>query len=210
MARLSGIITGHTVTTLNAMARPNDHDQDDFSGDEIEYVSKSQMKRDMNALQDLGVALIDLPRSHLKKLNLPEALFTAIRDAQKITANSAIKRQRQYIGRLMREVDPVPIQAYLDSLKGDNDQQVAWLHLIERTRDELLADDKAVAKLIDAHPDIDIQPLRQMVRNARAERAANKPPKHFRALFQFLKTLYPEPVIVPMPVDDDEDEDDDD
>jgi ribosome-associated protein len=194
------------------MARHSQTEQDAFDDDDIEVVSKSQMKRDMNALQDLGVELIDLPRGHLKKLNLPETLYTAIRDAQKITANSAIKRQRQYIGRLMREVDPVPIRAYLDSLKGDNDQQTAWLHLIERTRDELLADDKAVAKLIDEHAITDIQSLRQMVRNARAERAGNKPPKHFRALFQFLKTLYPEPVIIPVAQDagdeDDEDEDD--
>lgn len=187
------------------MSRQPQHDHDDFDeDDEIEYVSKSQMKRDMNALQDLGVALIDLPRAHLKKLDLPEKLFTAIVDAQKITANSAIKRQRQYIGKLMREVDPVPIQAYLDSLRGDNDRQTAWLHLIERTRDELLADDKAVAKLIDEQPDIDIQSLRQMVRNARAERAANKPPKHFRALFQFLKTLYPEPSPLPGIADDED------
>ncbi|WP_374354380.1 ribosome biogenesis factor YjgA [Chitinimonas sp.] len=185
---------------------PVNHDEFD-QDDEIEIVSKSQMKREMNALQDLGVALIDLSRSHLKKLNLPDALFTAIIDAQKITANSAIKRQRQYIGRLMREVDPVPIQAYLDSLRGDNDKQTAWLHLIERTRDELLADDKAVARLIDEHAGIDIQSLRQMVRNARSERAANKPPKHFRALFQFLKTLYPEPQIVPQADADTEDED---
>jgi ribosome-associated protein len=186
---------------------PNEYE--DFD-DEIEYVSKSQMKRDMNALQDLGVALIDLPKSHLKKLNLPEALYTAIRDAQKITANGAIKRQRQYIGRLMREVDPVPIQAYLDSLKGDNDERTAWLHLIERTRDELLADDKAVAKLIDEQPDLDIQSLRQMVRNARAERAANKPPKHYRALFQLIKTLHPEPAVLPGETDEENDDEDDD
>jgi ribosome-associated protein len=171
---------------------PNEHADDEFD-DEIEYVSKSQMKREMNALQDLGVELIALSKGQLKKLDLPETLLTAILDAQRINSNSAIKRQRQYIGRLMREVDPAPIRAYLDALKGDNDQQTAWLHMIERTREQLLTDDKVLARFIDEHPDVDIQTLRQQVRNARTERAGNKPPKHFRALFQLLKDVFPEP-----------------
>ncbi|WP_460529047.1 ribosome biogenesis factor YjgA [Chitinimonas naiadis] len=180
----------------------------DFDGDdEIEYVSKSQMKRDVEALQDLGVQLIALSKMQLKKLDLPEALLVAIKDAQKITANGAIKRQRQYIGKLMREVDPAPIRALLDSLRGDNDQQTAWLHQIERTREELLTDDKAVAALISEHPEVDIQQLRQMIRNARAERAAQKPPKHYRSLFQFLKEIYPAPALVPGAVEDEEEDD---
>lgn len=181
---------------------------DEFDGEEIEYVSKSQMKRDMEALQDLGVQLISLSKLQLKKLDLPDALLTAIKDAQKITSNSAIKRQRQYIGKLMRDVDPAPIQALFDSLKGDNDRQSAWLHQLERTRDELLTDDKAVAALIAEYPSIDIQQLRQLVRNARAERAAQKPPKHYRSLFQFLKEIYPEPALTsPSPEEEEEDED---
>lgn len=176
----------------------------------VEAPSKSQLKREMDALQDLGVALIDLGRDQLKKLDLPEKLLTAVLDAKRITANSAIKRQRQYIGRLMRDIDPAPIQAYLAHLRGDNDRQTAWLHRIERTRDELLADDQAVARLIDEHPGIDIQQLRQMVRNARAERAAQKPPKSFRLLFQFLKTLYPEPALVPAAEEEEDAGDEDD
>ncbi|QDQ29106.1 DUF615 domain-containing protein [Chitinimonas arctica] len=175
--------------------------------DDIEYVSKSQLKREMNALQALGVALMELSKAQLKKLNLPEELQTAIKDAQKITANGAIKRQRQYIGRLMRDVDPAPIQAFLASLRGENSRQTAWFHQLERTRDELLADDQAVAALITEHPQIDIQQLRQLVRNARTERAAQKPPKHFRALFQFLKELYPEPALLEKDADEAEDDD---
>ncbi|MEH6461311.1 ribosome biogenesis factor YjgA [Chitinimonas sp. JJ19] len=187
-----------------------DQAQDIQADDEIEYVSKSQMKRDVEALQDLGVELIGLSKLQLKKLDLPDALLVAIKDAQKITANGAIKRQRQYIGRLMRDIDPAPIQALLDSLRGDNDKQNAWLHQLERTRDELVADDKAVAKLIEEHPQIDIQQLRTMVRNARAERAAQKPPKHFRSLFQFLKELYPEPALLATSDDENEDDEEDD
>ncbi len=164
--------------------------------EEVEIVSKSQMKREMTALQNLGVALVALSKGHIDKLDLPDTLRTAILDAQRITANGAIKRQRQYIGRLMREVDPVPIQAYLDSLRGESNKQTAWLHQLERTRDELLSDDKAVAKFIDEHPEVEIQTLRQHVRNARAERAGDKPPKHYRALFQLLKDHFPEPSLI--------------
>ncbi|GLR12697.1 hypothetical protein GCM10007907_14870 [Chitinimonas prasina] len=202
------------ITKLATMSRKSrsapDQAQDIQADDEIEYVSKSQMKRDVEALQDLGVELIGLSKLQLKKLDLPDALLVAIKDAQKITANGAIKRQRQYIGRLMRDIDPAPIQALLDSLRGDNDKQNAWLHQLERTRDELVADDKAVAKLIEEHPQIDIQQLRTMVRNARAERAAQKPPKHFRSLFQFLKELYPEPALLASSDDEDEDDEEDD
>ncbi|PHV10096.1 ribosome biogenesis factor YjgA [Chitinimonas sp. BJB300] len=181
-----------------------------FDGDdEIEHVSKSAMKREVEALQDLGVQLIALSKGQLKKLNLSDTLLTAIKDAQKITANGAIKRQRQYIGRLMRDVDPAPIQAFLDSLRGDNDRLNAWFHQLERQRDELIASDEAVAKLIAEHRDIDIQQLRTMVRNARAERAANKPPKHFRALFQLIKDLSTEPPLIGPANADAEDEDDD-
>lgn len=179
------------------MARPSkatpQHDDDESLADEYDGPSKSQKKRDMNALQDLGVALIDLGKEALVKLDLPDELLKALLDAKKITANGAIKRQRQYIGRLMREVDPAPIQAYMDTLKGDNHRHTAWLHQLERTREELLASDEAFTKLLDEHPDIDIPELRQLIRNTRSERTSTKPPKHYRALFQYLKDLYPEP-----------------
>ncbi|WP_269533508.1 ribosome biogenesis factor YjgA [Chitinimonas sp. BJYL2] len=203
------------------MARKHHHDEpeDDFidtapeadygDEEEVDIISKSQLKRDSEALQALGVALIDVPTSALAKLDLPEELVSAIKLAQKITSNSAIKRQRQYIGKLMRQIDPAPIQALLADLRGDNDRKTAWLHQVERTRDELLADDKGVAELINTFPHIDIQQLRQLVRNARAERAAQKPPKHYRALFQFIKTLYPEPSLVPESEAADEEADED-
>jgi ribosome-associated protein len=173
---------------------------DDLPEDEggVALPSKSQLKRESEALQKLGVALVDLNRTQLAKLDLPEKLVTAVLDCQRIGNGPALKRQRQYIGKLMRDVDPAPIQAYLDRLKGNDAQQIAWLHRIERQRDALLASDEAVQALIAEHPDLDIQALRQRVRNARAERAAieagqHKPPKHFRALFQFLKELSPAP-----------------
>jgi len=187
------------------MARPSKatpQPDDESLADEYDGPSKSQKKRDMTALQDLGVALIDLGKEALIKLDLPDELLKAILDAKKITANGAIKRQRQYIGRLMREVDAAPIQAYMESLKGDNQRHTAWLHQLERTREDLLASDDAFTKLLAEHPDIDIPELRQLIRNTRAERTSTKPPKHYRALFQFLKDLYPEPSFATMDEED--------
>ncbi|BCL75019.1 UPF0307 protein [Jeongeupia sp. HS-3] len=154
------------------------------------------MKRDMNALQDLGEALIPLDRKYLAGLNLPESLFNALIEAKRLTANGAVARHKQYIGKLMRHVDPAPIQALLDSLSGNSDRHNAWLHQLERQRDKLLSDPKATEALIDAHPELDVQQLRQMIRNALKEREQQKPPKAFRELFQLLKTLNPEPPLI--------------
>ncbi len=82
----------------------------------VEIPSKSQRKRDMEALQHLGESLLRLNRGHLDALDLPETLLHAILEAKSISAHGARRRQLQYIGKLMRQVDPAPIQAYLDRL----------------------------------------------------------------------------------------------
>ncbi|UXY13779.1 DUF615 domain-containing protein [Chitiniphilus purpureus] len=174
--------------------------QQDAERDEdgIEPVSKSQMKRDMHALQALGEALVPLDRKYLESLALPDKLFDALIEAKRLKAHGAIARQRQYIGKLMRDVDPAPIQALLDKLAGVSDRHTAWLHQLERLRERLLAEPKAVEDFIGEHPDVDIQRLRQLIRNAQKERAdaaAGKmaPPKAFRELFQLLKDRIAEP-----------------
>ena len=87
---------------------------------EDEWVSKTQMKKQMNDLQALGMELTKLSSDTLKKIGLDEELFEAIATYKKITSNSALKRQAQFIGRLMRDTDPAPIEAYLAKLRGDN------------------------------------------------------------------------------------------
>ncbi|XZG71692.1 ribosome biogenesis factor YjgA [Chitinibacteraceae bacterium HSL-7] len=168
--------------------------------DDIEYVSKSQMKRDMNALQDLGEALIPLDRSVLESLDLPERLVNALVEAKRLKAHGAIARQKQFIGKLMRDVDPAPIQALLDARAGVSDRHNAWLHQLERTRERLLTDTKLLEQLIAEHPELDVQRMRQLIRAAnkeRADQAAGKfaPPKAFREIFQILKELLPEPPL---------------
>ena len=163
------------------------HNSDSQSDMTEEWVSKTQMKKQMNDLQALGMELTRLSSDTLKKIDLPEDLFEAVLTYQKITSNSALKRQAQYIGRLMREIDTAPISRYLSRLKGENNAHNAYLQRLENLRLTLIADDQALTELITQYPHIDINSLRTLIRNARKEQAENKPPKAFRALFQLLK-----------------------
>lgn len=152
-----------------------------------ECVSKTQKKKQMNALQDLGAELTKLNPETLKKIMLPEELQQAVLDYKKMTSNGALKRQIQYIGRLMRAIDPTPIENYLATLKGENVAHNAYIHRLEALREQLIDNDQALTDLIDKKPNIDVSALRTLIRNARKEKALNKPPKAFRALFQQLK-----------------------
>lgn len=178
------------------------------TNDEFEPPSKSQKKREMKDRQSLGDQLVKLSNEHLRTLDLPERLLDAVREAKRLTSWGAISRQSQYIGKLMREVDPTPIQALLDRLQGKSDEHSAWLHLLERTRERLLADDKALQELLSKHPQADAQYLRTLIRNARKERDEQKPPKNFRTLFQSLKELMPEPELPGKSKADDTEDDD--
>lgn len=158
--------------------------------DENIELSKTQKKNQMQELQDLGLRLTKLSLETLRKIGLPEDLYQAIVDQKKITANGALKRQTQYIGRLMRDVDPAPIRLFLDKLSGDDNAHKAFLHRLEALRDELIANDSRLDKLVAELPNIDITQIRTLIRNTRKERELNKPPKAFRALFQELKTAF--------------------
>ncbi|XLM19867.1 DUF615 domain-containing protein [Chromobacterium piscinae] len=165
----------------------------DYQNDDDGFVSKSQRKRDMDALQDLGRELVELSKDTLKKMQLPEDLLTAVLDYKRFTANGALRRQMQYIGKLMRDVDPEPIREYLKILKGESSEHIAWQHLLERWREKLMADDKALSDFLAAFPEGDPQQLRTLMRNARKELQENKPPKAYRQLYQEIKALIPEP-----------------
>lgn len=158
-----------------------------------EWVSKTQMKKQMDELQNLGMALTKLSAETLKKIHLNEDLHDAIREYKKITSNSALKRQRQYIGRLMRDVDAQPIRDFLAKLKGDNQAHNAFLQRVEQMRSRLLASDEALTQFIMDFPHANTSELRVLIRNARKEAELQKPPKNFRALYQTLKTIMEQP-----------------
>lgn len=150
-------------------------------------VSKSQRKREMTALQDMGAELVKLPRGRLEKLDLPEPLFNALLEAQRLTSHGAIRRQMQYIGKLMRAVESEPIAEQLAAIRGESATAKAQFHALERWRERLIEDDQALTAWLSEHPDADVQQLRQLIRNARREAAEGKPPKSSRALFRLLR-----------------------
>ena len=154
---------------------------------EEELVSKTQIKNEMNDRQALGMQLTKLAPDTLKKIGLSEELLEAVLFYKKITANGALKRQAQFIGRLMRDTDPEPIQAYLNKLKGDNAEHNAAMQRLELLRERLIESDDALTELISDKPDLPISALRTLIRNARREKEQNKAPKAFRELFQLLK-----------------------
>jgi len=157
----------------------------------IEYVSKSQMKREMLALQTLGEKLVELSADQLNQLQLPDVLEKAILDAKHIKKHGAIRRQLQYIGRLMRDVDAENIQSRYDNVTQHSAKAVQQLHKIEKWRERLLEEgDEAIQALVEEFPNIDRQQLRQLIRSAKQEKLQNKPPKAYRKIYQLLKSEY--------------------
>ncbi|WP_061162109.1 ribosome biogenesis factor YjgA [Caballeronia temeraria] len=189
--------------------QPIDSGRDDArEADENGYdrPSKSQLKREMHALQELGEALIALPKDALKRMPMPDDLGDAVREARRITDHEGKRRQLQYVGKLMRSLNEEEIAALrtaLDTYRGVNKGETARLHWIERTREQLLADDAALTEFIRTHPGVDPQEGRTLIRNARKEREQQKPPRYYRELFQWIKNAAG-------PENDDEIEDDED
>jgi ribosome-associated protein len=162
---------------------------DQTGADADEKPSKSQRKRDMDALQDLGVQLIALSSDRLGKMDLPGPLLVAVRDAQRFTKHEARRRQLQYIGRLMRSIDPGPIQAALDEINGVSAAANARQHRLEQLRVSLLADESVLGNIALAYPAADLQQLRQLRRTALKEQQLGKPPRAYRELFRMLREL---------------------
>jgi ribosome-associated protein len=149
--------------------------------------SKTQLKKEMHALQSLGERLVELNAERLATIDLPEQLRDAVLEAQRIRSREGRRRQLQYVGRLMREIDPAPIRALLAVWDGQSDEATAAHHRIERWRVRLLDDDDALTEFAREHPQADLQRLRACVREARKERLAGREPRHFRDLFRLIR-----------------------
>lgn len=148
--------------------------------------SKSEKKRQAQALQDLGLELTKLGADQLAKIDLPEDIRAAIDDYKRMKSFGALRRQLQLIGKLMRRMDGEAVREAIDRATGESRAAVAAHHRAERTRDALIADDAAMTQYISEHPECDMQRLRQLVRTARKERDAAKPPKAARELYRLL------------------------
>ena len=151
--------------------------------------SKSQLKREMTALQDLGAELAALSKERLAKIEMPERLRDALLDAQRFTKHEARRRQMQFIGKLMREIDAAPLQAAMDEIKGVSEAANIRQHRLERLRTRLMEDEAVFAEVARDFPAADIQHLRQLRRNALKEALQNKPPRAYRELFRELREI---------------------
>ena len=159
---------------------------------EYERPSKSELKRQMTVLQKLGEELVNEARDRVKRVPMPEDVRDAILECQLIKDHEGRRRQLQYVGKKMRTLDEeevAAIQRTIDSWKGLSKADTANMHAMERRRDKLLTDDKALTVLLSENPELDVQHLRTLIRNARKEQAENKPPKAYREIFQILKQI---------------------
>ncbi len=152
--------------------------------------SKSQLKRAMTALQELGEILVELSAHELERIPLPEKLYDAVVAARSMTQRGAHKRQLQYIGKVMRNVDAEPIRERLAELQSRSRQSAARQHHLERLRDLLLTEgDAAMDEVLKAFPGADRTHMRQLMREAHKEMLNNKPPHAARVLFRYLRDL---------------------
>jgi ribosome-associated protein len=154
--------------------------------------SKSELKRQMTERQKLAEVLAALSSDALKTIPMDEAIKAAIAETNKIKSFEAIRRHKQYLGKLMRFLDETELEAIqkrLDAIQGVSKAETAKLHFLESYRDRLITDDAAFTKLIEQFPEMDIQNMRTLIRNARREKEQNKPPKAYREIFRCLKEL---------------------
>lgn len=169
----------------------NDWYRDDSEGSEEGPLekSKTQVKKEMHALQKLGEDMMQLNKEQLATIPLPDNLRMAIEQAQGMK-KEARRRQLQYIGKLMRNTEIDAVQNAYDGIREKQNRNARALHLVEQWRDNLIqGDDKAITDFVTAFPDADRQQLRQLVRGAKQEVSQQKPPAQARKLFKFIRDL---------------------
>jgi ribosome-associated protein len=163
----------------------------DESSDTDDAPSKSARKRQMHKLQAMGESLVSLNDKQLAQIPIEhERLLAAIRECREIRSNSARKRHLQFIGKLMRYVDPAPIEQALLALHTSRQRNAAAFHQLEQLRADILeAGTEGVEIAMARFPAADRQQLRQLVLQHQRETQKNKPPAASRKLFGYLKEL---------------------
>lgn len=157
-----------------------------------EFESRSDIKKAAQAVTDLGEKLAELPLPTLKTFPLPDDLLKAIILLKEMPKGPAIKRQKLYIGKVLRKNEPLiaEIKLRFNEIEQKNKQLAAHFHRLEQWRDRLVAEgDEALEAFMQQYTHADRGQLRQWIRNAQKEAEQNKPPKAYRAIFQYLKGL---------------------
>lgn len=153
-----------------------------------ERPSKSQLKREMHALQALGETLIAMKPAERARFPLSDDMLRAIEETSRIRSHEGRRRHMQYVGKLIRKEDLAAIQGVFDAIEQEKEQRDHAFHRLEKWRDRLVDEgDDAVDLFLADYPDADRQTLRQLVRNARKEREQGKPPTSVRKLFKHLR-----------------------
>jgi len=168
------------------MARSTRTPPDDVP-DEPEIVSKSERKREAHRIQALGRELTELKPALLRELELPERLLACILDYQRFPSHEARRRQLQFIGRLMRDVDLDPIREALDRLQGHSAQAQYQFHQLETWRERLLAEPEALTAFLAEHPEVDAQQLRHRIAQVHKAKDEHQQRTAARALFRYLR-----------------------
>ncbi|KEQ19070.1 ribosome biogenesis factor YjgA [Endozoicomonas numazuensis] len=170
----------------------SDQDPYEFEDDaeEIIFVSKSELKRDMDELKAIGSRLMEMKPVMLDKLPLNDRLREALDESKRIKSYNARKRHLGFIGKLMRDQDLEPIQKFLDSLDSNSEEYNRRFHQLERWRDRLINEGHDVlTEYLEKYPSADHQHIRQLVRNAQKEAKQEKSPAASRKLFKYLREV---------------------
>lgn len=160
----------------------------DGDDDAAEPASKTQLKKEAQAQQELAVYLTTLKAEQLARIPLTPELAQAIADTKNIKKNEALRRHYQFLGRLMRSADHEAIAAAVASLKGQQDRLARLFHMMENWRDALLREgQEAVERFIENFPHADRQQLNQLVRSAKGAAGTQQATTHARKLFRFIR-----------------------
>ncbi|MCF7820845.1 MAG: DUF615 domain-containing protein [Mariprofundaceae bacterium] len=166
------------------------HDTNEFDEEISHRPNKSQLKREVHALFELGARLVELEASTLQSLHLPQELLLAIEEVKQIHSNNARKRQLKRVGKLLRSIDTTELQTLIEKRDLQHQKGVSEFHHIEKWRDRLINEGSAaVSDFLSRYPDVDRQRLNQLVRGAAKEAALAKPPKSSRQLFRYLREI---------------------
>ncbi len=162
-----------------------DEEDDDF----YDRPSKSQIKRELDALQALGKEMTGLAAETLNRIPLPDEVREAIDEFKKMRSFGAQRRQLQLIGKKMSNLDYNKVRTAIDLATGESKAAVAAHHKAERLRDRLIADDSFLTEFIEEFPNVDVQNVRRIIRSARKEAQTNKPPKSARELYRLIHPM---------------------
>ncbi|OOZ35898.1 ribosome biogenesis factor YjgA [Solemya velesiana gill symbiont] len=168
----------------------NEEDLTDTSKDEEEFVSRTQLKKEMQAFQDLGERLMKLKPEIWEQFNFSESMRDALQESRRIKNHNAIRRHIRRLGKLLKDEDTAQVQTLFERMDNEHLQDVQRFHRIERWRDRLMDEgDDALNELLDICPNADRQHLRQLIRTGVKERLQGKSPAVQRELFKYIKVL---------------------